>query len=650
MVKKIFLSFWFFFCFHFISEANFIYPIQQMSKVECRFQEFSTLWSECKMDLPILTPENYTTYKNDSSLYRRVYTVLWGSTYNYGWDVGNGWHGWVDIATAKWTPVYSISDGDVVFAGNQTGWGNVVKIRHKVNGNIIYSNYAHLSKVWVKTWDTLKIGAKIWEVWSTGNSTGNHLHFQIDLSSPYTWPWYWQNCWGYNYSTIVNTWVCFDELKKNTLDPLAFLASGWAIINNSQTPILPPVNMLTREEIMKIEVDDFLKQYSLDITSKDLGWNIWVGKRWTFEISVILKRNKKPYQWSLPYEMNFKFDSKKLDIFPVGILQIDQWKRTFQVTPKVAGRLSFDVYIWEIFIQRISLGGIENTKSAQIKSSRFYLSSKQVLWDIKKWIIIFRDQYGSQLIWVPYEGTFTLLSKDNSLSFCIKHVPDISQLGYIYNTHCSQEDFTNKVDFTYNNSFQWLLLINYKTSKVWNAILEIQNSLWEKIGTKNISGTLPKDISPMISYYDEIVHFLKNWLSSWGRSGYFQPNNSLTKEDGINILTSYLKSEANNCISQVCKNIINQKFSQLKKESNSRFEYFTRWEYIQILWKYIDISEYTKKDFVLFRDINWNLQKLVTNIFKNDTWKDEFGKNKYFQPDKIITRSEAAFLITKLHK
>ena len=74
----------------YILYADMVYPIGQMSKVECRFQNFSTLSSECKMDLPILKTQDYTKYKNDYSLYRRVYTILWGATYNYGWDVGNG--------------------------------------------------------------------------------------------------------------------------------------------------------------------------------------------------------------------------------------------------------------------------------------------------------------------------------------------------------------------------------------------------------------------------------------------------------------------------------------------------------------------------------------------------------------------------------
>jgi hypothetical protein len=58
-----------------------------MSKPECRFQDFQSLSAECKQQLPILKTADYQKYKNDYSVYRRIYTVLWGSSYDYGWDI-----------------------------------------------------------------------------------------------------------------------------------------------------------------------------------------------------------------------------------------------------------------------------------------------------------------------------------------------------------------------------------------------------------------------------------------------------------------------------------------------------------------------------------------------------------------------------------
>ncbi len=193
-----------FFSFFFYSSVNasIVYPISEMSKVECRFQNFSALSSDCKMDLPILKTSDYTKYKNDYDLYRRVYTILWATTYDYGWDVWNWWHQWVDIATAAWTPVYAITDWKVITASLLTWRGNTVKIEHVVNWKKVYSNYSHLSKINVKAWDKVKTNTKIWEVWSTWNSTWNHLHFQIDLSTSGNWPRYRSNCKEKNYNNI----------------------------------------------------------------------------------------------------------------------------------------------------------------------------------------------------------------------------------------------------------------------------------------------------------------------------------------------------------------------------------------------------------------------------------------------------------------
>ncbi|MDP2396430.1 MAG: hypothetical protein Q8S84_01195 [bacterium] len=39
-----------------------IYPLKQISKLECRFNDFSDLSSDCKQDLPILNTKDYSKY------------------------------------------------------------------------------------------------------------------------------------------------------------------------------------------------------------------------------------------------------------------------------------------------------------------------------------------------------------------------------------------------------------------------------------------------------------------------------------------------------------------------------------------------------------------------------------------------------------
>ena len=62
---------------------------------------------------------------------------------------------------------------------NSGGYGNLVKISH---GNGVETYYGHCSKLYVKVGQTVKAGDTIAAVGSTGNSTGNHLHFEIRLN------------------------------------------------------------------------------------------------------------------------------------------------------------------------------------------------------------------------------------------------------------------------------------------------------------------------------------------------------------------------------------------------------------------------------------------------------------------------------------
>lgn len=57
-----------------------------------------------------------------------------------------------------------------------SSWGNYVKIKHSDG---FYSLYAHLSSVSVSNGQSVSQGQKVGGVGTTGDSTGNHLHFEI---------------------------------------------------------------------------------------------------------------------------------------------------------------------------------------------------------------------------------------------------------------------------------------------------------------------------------------------------------------------------------------------------------------------------------------------------------------------------------------
>src|SRR3989339_829910 len=83
----------------------------------------------------------------------------------------------IDYAAPAGTPIRSVGDGTVSFAGwSSAGYGNLTSIRH--NGT--YStNYAHQSRIIVKRGQKVKQGDIIGYVGSTGFSTGAHLHYEM---------------------------------------------------------------------------------------------------------------------------------------------------------------------------------------------------------------------------------------------------------------------------------------------------------------------------------------------------------------------------------------------------------------------------------------------------------------------------------------
>jgi len=94
-------------------------------------------------------------------------------------SIRNHTHKGLDIAASNGTSIQAVADGTVDYAQyNSGGYGNLVIISH---GNGVQTYYAHCSKLFVSEGDTVSAGDVIAAVGSTGNSTGNHLHFEIRI-------------------------------------------------------------------------------------------------------------------------------------------------------------------------------------------------------------------------------------------------------------------------------------------------------------------------------------------------------------------------------------------------------------------------------------------------------------------------------------
>lgn len=85
-------------------------------------------------------------------------------------------HDGIDISAPKGTPVVAADAGQVLYAGVQRGYGNIVLIKH---ADELVTIYAHNDVNLVETGQRVKRGQILARVGQTGRATGPHLHFEV---------------------------------------------------------------------------------------------------------------------------------------------------------------------------------------------------------------------------------------------------------------------------------------------------------------------------------------------------------------------------------------------------------------------------------------------------------------------------------------
>ena len=108
-----------------------------------------------------------------------VRSVRVNSAFGYRRDPitgGRRLHAGQDFGGARGTAIHATADGTVITAGWQSGYGNLVTIRHDFG---FETRYAHLSSIAVSEGQRVSRGERIGGMGSTGRSTGVHLHYEI---------------------------------------------------------------------------------------------------------------------------------------------------------------------------------------------------------------------------------------------------------------------------------------------------------------------------------------------------------------------------------------------------------------------------------------------------------------------------------------
>ncbi|MBV6760587.1 peptidoglycan DD-metalloendopeptidase family protein [Rhodococcus opacus] len=86
-------------------------------------------------------------------------------------------HGGIDIANTLGAPIVAVADGEVISAGPAQGFGLWVRIKHD-DGTV--TTYGHNNDNLVSVGQRVKAGQRIATIGNRGNSTGPHLHFEVE--------------------------------------------------------------------------------------------------------------------------------------------------------------------------------------------------------------------------------------------------------------------------------------------------------------------------------------------------------------------------------------------------------------------------------------------------------------------------------------
>ena len=99
--------------------------------------------------------------------------------------IGSTNHKGIDMAAPYGSNIIAAGSGEVILASYKGGYGNCVMIDH---GGGIVTLYGHASSICCSVGQSVKTGDVIAKVGSTGNSTGNHLHFSVLVNGTYVNP------------------------------------------------------------------------------------------------------------------------------------------------------------------------------------------------------------------------------------------------------------------------------------------------------------------------------------------------------------------------------------------------------------------------------------------------------------------------------
>lgn len=121
------------------------------------------------------------------------------------WGYGSGGHKGIDITRGCGTPIYAVAPGRVYYVGNGLDLygAYMVLVVHNVNGQLVFSQYAHVQPgIPVYVGQSVDTNTIVAYMGSTGYSTGCHLH--LEMSRNYGWAY--NGTYNQYRASIISPW------------------------------------------------------------------------------------------------------------------------------------------------------------------------------------------------------------------------------------------------------------------------------------------------------------------------------------------------------------------------------------------------------------------------------------------------------------
>jgi hypothetical protein len=399
-----------------------------------------------------------------------------------------------------------------------------------------------------------------------------------------------------------------------------------------------------------MEVEEFIKDYNIDLQFKNVSSNVSVWWKEVINLTITDKNKNKPFVWNMPWWMTFVVDTTTVSLFPTKLFNFTDGKREIEVTWLKEWDTKLYIKVWTVTVKTFDIKVYNWNKTIYPTEAQTVSPNVSVIWEIQTAIALFRDENKKLLVNVPFASTYKLVASEWN-KICIKS-GDVKDVKAIYATKCNDSDFRTEVSFTYADTVSWLLIYDFKVTNS-NANFKIVNSYDNKVlAEKSVKSQNPKWLETSYAYKNEVIVMLEKWVASGVKSWYFQENNELTQYDAYTWLrTSLISTNNATSPSDINKGKIENNLREVAKLQNSasQFTTITRKEFLDIAIKYLVLDTKKVSVSITYKDLTEEENKMANYIFsQNTTWRDWF--EQYFQPNKKITRWEWAYMLSTLFK